>query len=70
MMPVMPDTSGLESIQGGDAGPSSAFLENQAANHMNFSHGAVNFGSNNGLPEWVWIGAILLGGLYVYKNFK
>lgn len=60
----------LEKLTGGAAAPSSAFLDSQAAANMNFTHGAVNFGSNNGIPTWAVIGVLALGGWYVYKKTK
>lgn len=60
----------LESLSGGNAGPSNAFLDSQAAANMNFNHGAVNFGSNNGVPSWAIVGLLIVGGWYVFKNAK
>lgn len=60
----------LESITGGAAAPSSAFLDAYTSNSQNFTHGAVNFGSNNGIPSWAIIGALVIGGWYVYKKTK
>ncbi len=60
----------LETVNGGSAGPSNALGGTNAGSDMNFNHGAVNFGSNNGVPDWVLIGALLIGGWYVYKKVK
>lgn len=60
----------LETINGGSAAPSSAFLDAMTNANMNFNHGAVNFGSNNGIPSWAIIGALCIGGWYVYKKTK
>ncbi|MFW7525308.1 hypothetical protein ACODM8_14395 [Vibrio ostreicida] len=60
----------LESFTGGHAGPSNAFLDSKATANMNFNHGAVNFGSNNGVPTWAVIGLLVIGGWYAFKHTK
>lgn len=70
MLGSMTSLTGGGGFQGGSAGPSTASGKNDTNSGFNFDHGAVNFGSNNGIPSWVLIGALAIGGWYVYKKVK
>ncbi len=60
----------LENLTGGAAAPATSGSSNNSAVNSTFNHGAVNFGSNNGVPTWAVVGALAIGGFYVYKKFK
>lgn len=70
MLGSLTSLTGGGGLQGGSAGPSSAGSSSSTNNGMNFTHGDVNFGSNNGVPTWALVAAIAIGGFYVYKKFK
>ncbi|EKO3520841.1 hypothetical protein K7V76_000675 [Vibrio fluvialis] len=60
----MTSLTGGGGLQGGSAGPSTATSTSNSTNNSGFSGGAVNFGSNNGLPTWAVL-LLALGAAYV-----
>ncbi|CZF79467.1 MULTISPECIES: hypothetical protein [Grimontia] len=67
MFGSMTSLTGGGGLQGGSAGPSAAHNTTTHTTNSGFTGGAINFGSNNGIPSW----ALLLTGLaalYVYTR--
>lgn len=69
MNPASMGLGALESITGGEAGPSTATstFNNSTTNENGFKGNTLNMGSKNGLPWWVIVLAAL-AALWILKG--
>lgn len=61
-------TGGAGGIDFGGGGPSAN--TSTTTNNSGFTGGAVNMGSNNGVPTWAIVGAVALVAIYFLKGRK
>lgn len=70
MLGSLTSLTGGGGLQGGSAGPSTATSTNTTTNNSGFTGGAVNFGSNNGIPTWAILAGLGVAAFYVFKSKK
>lgn len=69
MFENMASLTGGGGLNGGSAGPSGASGYTTTTNNMGFTGGAINFGSNNGMPSWLIL-LLAVGAAYVYTKTR
>lgn len=70
MLESMTSLTGGGGLQGGAAAPSTVTNTTNTTNTSGFNSGSINFGSNNGLPEWVFAVGAIAAAYYVFKSKK